>query len=506
LTKRETLLIGAGSSASQTFPARAKSGEGEIVGFDFSKTAQILGTVPVNQAWWSPFSSVTGQAHAAYRHTDTTDPVFVGSMGYKNSADILSNSSVTSIWVQQTIVGQYTSGSVYTLSGYFRRPVGSSNIALDVGTTGFSITATSVTRSVSDSWSRVDVQFIAPRTSITIRIRSLDTGGTDTLEVFGVQINSGNTVTSYVKTTAAIVAANRLLYSEDLENAAWTKSSNTVVYANVTEAPSDFWAGEDWARPGDSQEKLTFTLEKTADQDSSQLVLLGGDQIDGEARFSNTTLENISYTAFKRATLDDGTNGITEPVTMGFGTSAPIVYPARRSGEELENFKFFFEKEAKQGSSTTTVVSGVTVTAASPDRIFVGQQIWQGFAAGARRSGDRNELIALDVLKDGIAEDREILEDFSAVWTANLNAGAGQMSHDTPATDFIVINNLKDHFDSAPAEDLPALELIKTLGTLGLEGTDDINNVSTQGSLRNIGYADIEYFAQDFVGDSRTLF
>jgi hypothetical protein len=51
------------------------------------------------------------------------------------------------------------------------------------------------------------------------------------------------------------------------------------------------------------------------------------------------------------------------------------------------------------------------------------------------------------------------------------------------------------------------LDSSKVLGFDGVLGdTNDINNVSTQGLLRNIGYADIDYFEQDYVGDSRTLF
>ena len=342
------------ANTSQTYPERRSGDSLDNPAFDVYKTAQIRGINALNAAWYSPFSSVTGQAHTAYRHTDTEDPVFVGTLGYKNSADILANSSITSIWVQQVILNQYVSGSTYTFSGYFRRPNGGAEpIALDVGTTSFSITATSVTRSVSDSWSRVDVQFTAPRTSIAVRVRSLDTGGTDSLEVFGLQINSGNTVTSYVKTTTAIVAANRLLYSEDLDNAAWAKSSNTIVYANVTESPPEFWAGLDWARPGDSQEKLIYRFEKSADSDnqgsSTAYVVVGaGDNYGFRYQSSENTSETVKFTVTK-SKFDKDVPGTTGAVVVIGRNNTSQTYPERRSGDSLDNPAFTFNKTAKRG-------------------------------------------------------------------------------------------------------------------------------------------------------------
>jgi hypothetical protein len=82
------------------------------------------------------------------------------------------------------------------------------------------------------------------------------------------------------------------------------------------------------------------------------------------------------------------------------------------------------------------------------------------------------------------------------------------MFHETSATDFFTINTDKPFVeDSAVSDATPVLDSSKVLGFDGILGdTNDINNVSTQGLLRNIGYADIDYFEQDYVGDSRTLF
>jgi hypothetical protein len=240
---------------------------------------------------------------------------------------------------------------------------------------------------------------------------------------------------------------------------------------------------------GDLLERVAFNMALRAEQSSSQLVAAGS----GEDR-RDADLERIQFTINKRANLLDG--GTSSVVIADNSEFSP--YPAR-----------FFGKRALQGSGTTTVVSGVTVTAAAPDRLFVGQQAFQGFAAGARRSGDSNERISFSVFKDGIAENREILQNFQAVWTARLNNGVGQMFEQLTLPDPAVL-----FAGSAKYEMLEATESIfvsRFLQILPVEQPGDldpygnINNMTSNGKLRMTNYADLDYFEGDYVGESRSF-
>jgi hypothetical protein len=212
-----------------------------------------------------------------------------------------------------------------------------------------------------------------------------------------------------------------------------------------------------------------------------------------------STLENIKFTSLLRAKLDAGTFDRFDPVSMGSG-----ILGIRVSDNTLENMNMLMLKTAKQG--LTTAFSGTTVTAnTSGDRLFVGQQY------GIRRfSGDPQENISLVTLKTtGLGGGGTSFSVVSSTDTIRprasyfLNSGVGQTFDDAVLDQAKTINNYKPLSEtSAVSDDSQVRDVQKSF----LGDPDDINIVSSGGSLRNTSYADISYFAEDYVGDSRSIF
>jgi hypothetical protein len=212
-----------------------------------------------------------------------------------------------------------------------------------------------------------------------------------------------------------------------------------------------------------------------------------------------STLENIKFTSLLRAKLDAGTFDRFDPVSMGSG-----ILGIRVSDNPLENMNMLMLKTAKQG--LTTAFSGTTVTAnTSGDRLFVGQQY------GIRRfSGDPQENISLVTLKTtglgGGGTSFSVVASTDAIRPRAsyfLNSGVGQTFDDAVLDQAKTINNYKPLSEtSAVSDDSQVRDVQKSF----LGDPDDINIVSSGGSLRNTSYADISYFAEDYVGDSRSIF
>ena len=370
----------------------------------------------------------------------------------------------------------------YVWSVYLRSDDGATiGTALSVDTNGGTLNfGTSVLASVTSVWTRYSLSF-TPTTTIGVRVFIGDASSWDTNETvyaWGAQVNAGTSAATYVKTTNTVFIAPLYTsrYSGDtLENTAFliTKLADAVNPQTVT-------MGSGLNQRQSNLERVSFLVGLP---ETDQVT--AGSDLDQRQNL----LENIKFNVGLRETH----------ATTVLDGSEFSPYPAR-----------FFGKIAKQGSGTTTVVSGVTVTAAAPDRLFVGQQAFQGFAAGARRSGDSNERISFNVFKDGIAETREILQNFQAVWTARLNNGVGQMFEElTLLPDPAVLLT-----GSAKYEVLEATESIfvsRFLQILPVEQSGDldpygnINNMTSNGKLRMTNYVDIDYFEGDYVGESRSF-
>jgi hypothetical protein len=249
---------------------------------------------------------------------------------------------------------------------------------------------------------------------------------------------------------------------------------------------------------GNGLETFRNYLIKVADngdRDTAVSVVAMGSELDQR----QSTLENIKFTSLLRAKLDAGTFDRFDPVSMGSG-----ILGIRVSDNPLENMNMLMLKTAKQG--LTTAFSGTTVTAnTSGDRLFVGQQY------GIRRfSGDPQENISLVTLKTtglgGGGTSFSVVASTDAIRPRAsyfLNSGVGQTFDDAVLDQAKTINNYKPLSEtSAVSDDSQVRDVQKSF----LGDPDDINIVSSGGSLRNTSYADISYFAEDYVGDSRSIF
>ena len=342
------IILGRGLT-SVAYPERRSGDSLDNPAFDFAKTAQFLGTNVVRE-FSSPVPEQTGVTVVAVRSDSTIDPVFVGSQGYYPEADVLANSSTTSIWVQQTQQSGYTQGTTYNFSIYMRQPVAASNsMTFDIGYTSLAVITTTTSFTVSNSWSRYNFNFVAPRSSLTVRIRTTNTTRRDSLEIFGAQIVAGTSPQTYVKTTTAGSAANLILQSEDFNDATWAKSSNTIVYANMSRVDI-LGAGVDWARPGDAMEELYYTVGKKADSDgagsSLSFVVAGaGDNYGFRYQASENTSETVKFTITK-SRFDKDVAGTTGAIVTVGGNRSLRYQP---SESDLENVYFDFDLTAKRG-------------------------------------------------------------------------------------------------------------------------------------------------------------
>jgi hypothetical protein len=248
---------------------------------------------------------------------------------------------------------------------------------------------------------------------------------------------------------------------------------------------------------GNGLETFRNYLIKVADngdRDTAISVVVTGSGIDQR----QSDLERIRFTSLLRAKLDQDTFDRFDPVTAGSG-----ILGRRVSDNALENMNMLMLKSARQGVNTT--VSGTTVTGNSGDRLFIGQQY------GARRfSGDPMENISLVTLKTtglgGGGTSFSVVTSTDAIRPVAryfLNNAVGQTFDDTVLDEQKAINNYKPLVEtSAVSDDSQVRDVQKSV----LGDPDDINIVSSGGSLRNTSYADISYFAEDYVGDSRSIF
>jgi hypothetical protein len=211
-----------------------------------------------------------------------------------------------------------------------------------------------------------------------------------------------------------------------------------------------------------------------------------------------TMLDPDSLIVLLRAKLDQGTYDRTDPVTAGSG-----ILGIRVAGSSLENMNLLMLKSAK--ASLQSTVSGTTVTALGGDRLFVGQQY-----GSIRFAGDPLENIGLVTLKTtGIGGGGTSFSTVASTDTIRpaaryfLNNGVGQTFETAVLDEAKTINNYKPLGEtSAVSDESQVRDVQKSV----LGDPDDINIVSSGGSLRNTSYANISYFAEDYVGDSRSIF
>lgn len=139
------------------------------------------------------------------------------------------------------------SGALHTASVYVKNDSGATDIRFGSDATPanacvrFNAATRSITSSeanvvsssvtdVGNGWDRVSVSFVSTSTTVELVIYGM-TGTVVTFNVWGAQLNVG-ALQPYYSTTVK----NLLGFTQEFDNAAWTKSNSTVT-ANVTAAP-----------------------------------------------------------------------------------------------------------------------------------------------------------------------------------------------------------------------------------------------------------------------------
>jgi hypothetical protein len=237
---------------------------------------------------------------------------------------------------------------------------------------------------------------------------------------------------------------------------------------------------------GDTQERISFAATKLTSD--TTIAGVGYDQ-----RAANE--ERSYFTVNKTATVG------TDPVTVGFGSSLNTGF--RVSGSDLERLSINATLLAKQGVNST--VSGVTIAAAARgDSLRIGQQY-----GGNRFSGDNQELIKFDIIKSLEAGSNSSLATLADLFkVASVYARGPAFTQDVQnSSDANAFSVIKSRTDAVTPNDQPALTSTKLLTDLSgdLDRFGNINTLDSHGILRMTNYADLAYFAEDYVGESRSF-
>ena len=186
-----------------------------------------------NAAWTKANATITANSTVAPNGTTTAD----------TATATAANGVVQNTPMSITVVVDTT----YTSSVYVKRRTGTGVVQLS------RLDGTYVTLSVTDEWQRFTVTSTAANTTGRFFIRLVTSG--DAVDIWGAQLEVGSTATTYNPTTVknllgftenfdnaawtksnAFVQTNLLTYSQDFDNAAWTKTGLTIG-ANTAAAP-----------------------------------------------------------------------------------------------------------------------------------------------------------------------------------------------------------------------------------------------------------------------------
>lgn len=159
-----------------------------------------------NAAWTKGNATITANSTVAPNGTTTAD----------TATATAANGVVQNTPMTITVVVDTT----YTASVYVKRRTGTGVVQLS------RLDGTYVTLSVTDEWQRFTVTSTASNTTGRFFIRLVTSG--DAVDIWGAQLEQRSTATTYNPTTVK----NLLGYTENFDNAAWTKS-NAFVQTNL---------------------------------------------------------------------------------------------------------------------------------------------------------------------------------------------------------------------------------------------------------------------------------
>lgn len=193
--------------------------------FSRSSNGTIINSA--GQIAYAPHNLLTNsesfEASAWSKTTTTVTSNAVASPDGATTADTLTATGANSTTLQTfTALTQ-----PYTFSVWIKRKTGTGNVDITVDGTTY------VTQAITTSWVRYSTTLTPAAGSKTAGIRIAT--NTDAVEVYGAQLEIGSTATTYNSTTPK----NLLGFTEEFDNAAWTKS-NSFVQTNLLSYSQNF--------------------------------------------------------------------------------------------------------------------------------------------------------------------------------------------------------------------------------------------------------------------------
>jgi hypothetical protein len=275
-----------------------------------------------------------------------------------------------------------------------------------VGTTGGSVTATITL--VGNSWYRIsmtytaggttrDIQLAFVSSSSSVRVESWTSLGTETVFIWGAQLEQSSTATTYNPTTVknllgftehfdnaawtksnSFVQTNLLLRSEEFDNAYWSKTASTVT-ANTTTAPDGSVTADSLIEAATTDFHSTFrgslTLNAAAytfscfakpnGRNEITLVLLSG--ADSATATFNVNTGAIAIAAATSGTFSSGSASITAAANGFYRVTLTATAPA--TGAATAAIELYNGARSYAGNGT----SGI---------FLWGAQLVQGTSAG----------------------------------------------------------------------------------------------------------------------------